>query len=172
LTKADSEGATVISLGNYVGVRLDDFNNEAAGFYFNGTSWNRAGFAAKYAGTGWHHFAYTLDGSAHKQTLYIDGVSKATSAFTEPIVYTGLGTATYLGRQGSGGTTYDFNGKLDEAQVYNRSLSAAEVQALVNVPSPCAEVATASAPNFWKELSVLIGYLGYFAYALIIFRRR
>jgi hypothetical protein len=161
----------VISLGDHAGLRLDDFNGQAAG-YFYGSNWHVTGFPAKYAGTGWHHFAYTVDGStAHAQALYVDGVRKAYTVIADPIAYSGSGTMTYLGRHAAGGTTYDLKGMLDEVQVYNRALTAAEVQALVNVPSPCPEVATASR-SFWKELIAFLGYLGYVGYVLIILRRR
>jgi hypothetical protein len=72
---------------------------------------------------GWHHFAYTFDGSMHR--LFIDGAQKAMSA-TAPDK--GAVTNTRLG------ANYDqsepFSGVLDDVRIYNRPLSPAEVMAL------------------------------------------
>jgi hypothetical protein len=73
----------------------------------------------------WTHLAVTYDGAAVR--LYRNGVLKSSAAVTGgPTVTAGtlqLGASQYGER---------FKGKIDEARVYNRALSAAEVTALFN----------------------------------------
>ena len=73
----------------------------------------------------WTHLAATTDGSVMR--LYRNGVMTSSAVVTgAPIASTGtlqLGASRY---------GEFFNGKLDEARVYNRALSAAEVLALFN----------------------------------------
>jgi hypothetical protein len=73
----------------------------------------------------WTHVALTYDGAAVR--LYRNGVLKASAAVTG-------GPTVTAGTLQLGASQYGehFKGKLDEARVYNRALSAAEVLALVN----------------------------------------
>jgi hypothetical protein len=73
---------------------------------------------------GWHHFAYTFDGTTH--TLYVDGVSVATSQMAAEV---GPVTTCRIGRSSSG-VPDAFKGFLDDVRVYNRALTLAEVKAL------------------------------------------
>lgn len=72
----------------------------------------------------WHHIAGVYDSSAGKLRVYLDGVKVGE--------VTAGGTATdtdgdfSLGRNGSAGNTY-FDGVLDEAAVFNRALTDAEI---------------------------------------------
>jgi hypothetical protein len=68
----------------------------------------------------WHHYAYTFDGTTHR--LYIDG-TLANSSTQSP--NTASPAELNFGRW-SGGTVY-LAGYLDNIQIYNRPLSAAEV---------------------------------------------
>ena len=81
----------------------------------------------------WTHLAATSDGSVLR--LYRNGVMTSSAVVTgAPIASTGT---LQLGASRFG--EY-FNGKLDEARVYNRALSAAEVLALFNAAAPSATV--------------------------------
>jgi hypothetical protein len=73
----------------------------------------------------WTHLAVTYDGAAVR--LYRNGVLKASAAVTG-------GPAVTAGTLQLGASQYGehFKGKIDEARVYNRALSAAEVTALFN----------------------------------------
>ena len=75
-----------------------------------------------YCDGNWHHLAVTFDGNT--MYLYLDGVQKNTTSTT---LNTGTG-ALNIGRSVSAG--YYFSGTLDDIRVYNRALSAAEVQSL------------------------------------------
>lgn len=93
------------------------------GFY-NGTS-AATSVTTVSRGT-WHHLAVTLSGST--ALYYLDGVLDATrsislgSANNGPVL---IGTDTQLG-------TRHFNGSLDDVRLYNRTLSAAEIESLYN----------------------------------------
>ncbi|MEK7389875.1 MAG: LamG domain-containing protein [Elusimicrobiota bacterium] len=77
----------------------------------------------------WTHLAATNDGSVLR--LYRNGVMTSSAVVTGvPVASTGT---LQLGASRAG--EY-FNGKLDEARVYNRALSATEVLALFNAASP------------------------------------
>jgi hypothetical protein len=72
---------------------------------------------------GWHHFAYSYDGSTNR--LYIDGTMRAMSGTgpdNGPVNNARLG-ANFNGSE-------PFGGMVDEVRIYNRALSAAEVASL------------------------------------------
>ena len=72
---------------------------------------------------GWHHYAYTYDGTTHR--LFLDGVQRGTST-----------TAPDTGAVGNArigaifNNAENFQGQIDEVRVYNRPITAAEVAAL------------------------------------------
>jgi hypothetical protein len=73
----------------------------------------------------WYHVAYTFDASAKIHRLYRNGVLVAQGVNSAAITPSG---ALWIGRN----SQYDFGtfqGLLDEAKIYNRALSAAEVLA-------------------------------------------
>ncbi len=92
-------------------------------FFMSGTPAGTAVIAAD----GWHHIVceYTVSGANVTQNLYIDGALRAisTNAQTDPGIDTlSIGVRT--------GTTDYYNGSIDEVRIYNRALSAAEVNKL------------------------------------------
>jgi hypothetical protein len=79
----------------------------------------------------WTHLAATFDGTT--ATLYINGVDVNSGPF-----YFGTGTSASMAignTHGSAGNvqTEVFNGDLDEARIYNRALSAAEIAYLADI---------------------------------------
>jgi DNA-directed RNA polymerase subunit RPC12/RpoP len=74
----------------------------------------------------WQHLMLTRDGN-QVASLYLNGTLIGTIAGSMPINYT-ANKYLRLGRWAQGGRF--FNGQLDEIQIYNRALSAAEVQAI------------------------------------------
>jgi hypothetical protein len=130
LTTADTNGAEVISLGDSLGIRLDDGGN-LTGFFYNGSSYVANTYGVTLAGTGWHHVAYTFSDSSDAVTLYLDGVVVSSSSTAASIAYT-VGANSFIGKHGNGATTFDFNGRIDEARIYNRALTASEVQVLAS----------------------------------------
>ncbi len=78
----------------------------------------------------WHQVVFTLDNSGNA-TFYLDGTPVAGSGSapaSQPLDFC-IGAATANGR-GSGGDFYVWNGLIDDVRVYNRNLSASEVQQL------------------------------------------
>jgi prepilin-type N-terminal cleavage/methylation domain-containing protein len=73
----------------------------------------------------WNYLAMTFDGTTVRS--YLNGVlvnsGSATSSMTRNF------TGTYLGKYASGGY---FSGLIDDARIYNRALSTAEIQAIYN----------------------------------------
>jgi hypothetical protein len=93
--------------------------------------WSIIGGGSNYKG-GWQHVAMTFDGASKVITLYLNGVEVSYQTHT-----TGVGTRDNdaadnftIGNNIFGQRT--FNGKIDEARVYNRVLSAGEVASLYN----------------------------------------
>jgi hypothetical protein len=86
----------------------------------------------------WHHVTATLDGSTHDMRLYIDGglVAQKTTSII-PLLALDPGSTPGLGI-GNVEAGYDFPllGSIDEAVLYNRALSPAEVLNLATVPEP------------------------------------
>jgi hypothetical protein len=77
---------------------------------------------------GWHHIAYTFNGTNH--VLYIDGMMVGmgtTGTQTGTVAALRLGSATSVGAQ-------PFRGGIDDVRIYNRALTAAEVMSLRMAP--------------------------------------
>ncbi|MFO0941658.1 MAG: LamG-like jellyroll fold domain-containing protein, partial [Pirellulales bacterium] len=132
LTAADSGGAEVISLGDSLLLRLQSSGtNLITAAWYNGTTWNSVtyDYGTNIAGTGWHHVALTFNDTGNAAILYLDGVQVASTSTTDSIAYT-QGANSFIGKHGNGQTTYDFSGSIDDARVYNRVLTAAEVASL------------------------------------------
>ena len=72
----------------------------------------------------WNNVVATWDGT--NKRIYVNGVLRATSAnLTGTITQNATGIAL-IGRHGSAG--YPFNGRIAQTQIYNRALTASEVQ--------------------------------------------
>jgi hypothetical protein len=82
----------------------------------------------------WHHLSVTLSNSVG--ILYINGVEAGRNE-TMTLKPSDLGSTTqnWLGRSQWAADPY-LGGSVDDFRIYNRSLSAAEVSALVNPPTP------------------------------------
>jgi len=74
----------------------------------------------------WHHVVFTRDKTTGALALYVDGASAGTLTATNKNSLTGPASLSF-GRIQTGGNYYA--GALDEVAVYNRVLSAADVQA-------------------------------------------
>ncbi|MEZ4156368.1 MAG: LamG domain-containing protein [Candidatus Paceibacterota bacterium] len=75
----------------------------------------------------WHHVAGTWDGSDIK--VYIDGVQDGSGSSFSGSLRTGQTNNIAIG-QLSGGQGNTFNGTIDDARIYNRALSASEIDQL------------------------------------------
>jgi hypothetical protein len=81
--------------------------------------------------TGWHHVACVFDPINSREELYLDGVSKASGNVNDPFQWFGVSNVgTLIGKHGNLASSFDYVGKIDDARVYNRALSASEVKQL------------------------------------------
>jgi hypothetical protein len=79
----------------------------------------RSGFAA---GAGWHHLAYSFDGSTHR--LYVDGAQVGNAV--RPVPLSAVNHAI-MGDFAPSRFTEQFSGRLDDVRVYDRVLSVEEI---------------------------------------------
>jgi hypothetical protein len=79
----------------------------------------------------WYHVAYTFDDTTFQQVLYLDGVTVASGLGNKRIGYDNQ--PVLLGADiDNGSRVFFLPGRLDEAAIYNRSLTAAEIAGLYN----------------------------------------
>jgi hypothetical protein len=76
---------------------------------------------------GWHHFAYTINGTT--QSLYLEGTLH--QAVTTPPPNTAV-TASFLGTYDAAEGAERFNGRIDDVRIYDRPLDAAQISALAS----------------------------------------
>ncbi len=82
----------------------------------------------------WQQVTVTYDGK--DAVMYLNGVSVGSGAFAGPIT----GNSTNIGIGASHTGSWPFSGSLDDIRIYNRGLSASEVQSLYNwAPGPIGE---------------------------------
>lgn len=98
----------------------------------------------------WQHLAITVDAS-HVNQVYLDGALVGSVTDNGPIVYDGS-QFLRIGRWGGGGRNW--NGQIDELAIYNRSLTASEIEAISNAGSagkikPAAIASPAGMVSWW-----------------------
>jgi hypothetical protein len=111
----------------YNGIGLSVVNGLLSGNIWNGTLYNITSTGSVPVSK-WTHVAFTYDGATKK--LYINGALDKSSAQTvDP--GTPASFDTYIGSMGqSAGAVYTLGGKLDDVRLYNRALSASEINQL------------------------------------------
>ncbi|HEX5397670.1 MAG TPA: LamG-like jellyroll fold domain-containing protein [Verrucomicrobiae bacterium] len=114
-----------------------------------GDAW--AGSGMKVADDRWHHVVGTFDGAELR--LYVDGqLRRRTAVKTKPAPTPVDLTIGHNPPTAGGGDDSSFNGEMDDVMMFNRALSAAEVQALfttqggVSAPPRTKTAAPAPAP--------------------------
>ena len=76
----------------------------------------------------WHHFALTWDGTDVNYVVYVDGLVADSGSYTG---LTSLNSTADIGNTGNVDyRTESFHGEIEEVHVYNRVLSAQEIEAL------------------------------------------
>jgi hypothetical protein len=79
----------------------------------------------------WHHLAYTFDDAGKQHALYLDGLQAAAGPAPRSIGYDAQ--PLLLGRDTENGIPQFFlAGRIDEATLYNRPLSAVEIASIYN----------------------------------------
>ena len=88
----------------------------------------------------WYHVAAVFDRGAAELRLYIDGLLNATSSLAAASGFT-ASDKLFLGAVSSQNDAFNFNGLVDEVQVYERALTATEIQSLLPEPTSLALLA-------------------------------
>ncbi len=100
-----------------------------------------------------HHLAGTYDGSFVK--IYVDGVLENSVSASGSIVYAGTLNLWLGANQQPSQFTRRFKGLIDEVQIYNRALSASEIQQLYQGQGTCStNVVTFTAGTHAKAAEV------------------
>src|SRR3989441_1191891 len=113
--------------GYYLMASTDQGDRPSAGGTWVGGNQNTFGPSVVEVNT-WTHLAATFDGETVR--LYVNGVQVASQAQTTPL-------ASTTGTLQIGGDSYPnefFAGRIDEVRIYNRALSAAEIQTDMTSP--------------------------------------
>jgi hypothetical protein len=76
----------------------------------------------------WHMLTWTYNSVGPLNTVYIDGVQSGATTATATQNFTP--TAVYLGSYGAGAGNENYGGIMDDARIYSRALSAADVAQL------------------------------------------
>ena len=79
----------------------------------------------------WNHVAYTFDDGAKQQVLYIDGIPVASGSANDPIAYAAQPLLLGCGMH-NGALDSFLHGRIDDASIYNRALSGAEIASVYN----------------------------------------
>ena len=123
----DGSGSEIINLGDDYGLRVLTTGNVRVHHLEGGSHVSCDSTGVDIRG-GWHHVVGAYSGSAF--TLYVDNVVPSNGGgCTGNAAQTFAGTNAYIGRHPGNGN-YDFDGTVDDVRVYNRVLSAQEVEAL------------------------------------------
>src|SRR5436309_8935849 len=125
--------------GYYLMASTDQSDRPSAGGTWVGGNQNTYGPSVVEVNT-WTHLAATFDGETVR--LYVNGAEVASQAQTTPL-------ATTTGTLQIGGDSYPnelFAGRIDEVRIYNRALSAAEIQTDMNT-SIAASAPDTTAPS-------------------------
>ena len=79
----------------------------------------------------WYHIACTFDSNAGEGEIYINGLPKATDKTASAI--TSADSDLFIGARGdgAGGATFCFDGIIDDVAIYNKVLSAYEVEQML-----------------------------------------
>jgi len=139
-----NEGVIVHKGGYQYRLAVNFTNQWQGGVYINGARFDVTAPTTATAGQ-WDHIVMTRSGST--LTLYINGVSVATAAASGNLVTTTNILA--IGRKGSNSSGY-FNGAIDEVAIYNKALTAAQVQAHYaagRAPAPLNPLRSTSTPS-------------------------
>lgn len=149
-TSFNSNNAFMVDESEYGTPGSLQFNDRNGGY-------NIAYTSNAYNDNWWHHFVAVSDRSLDglsQVTLYVDGVQDTVhhAAYREDISGNYGTYPLYIGSRS--GSSYFFNGSMDEVRIYNRALSASEVQSLYDLGTP----ATVNGPEDSFGSSGLVGY--------------
>jgi hypothetical protein len=109
-----------------------------------------------YADGNWHHVVHLFDSAGTPQRIYVDGVLKVTGNKSSS---NWDGQSIVIGFSQDAGNKYA-NGKIDQVRIYNRALSASEVDQLYSAEAPPISETFGSGSNLFSIDFVRIGNPG------------
>jgi hypothetical protein len=124
-------------------------------WYGNGTSWKSGvGANVDLRGTGWRNLVGVCNGSS--LFIYLDGVLQGTATMAASV---GPNTNPAVIGYRQSGNEY-FNGTMDNVQIYNRALSAGEIQAAFQKGPDFSPNLTAKIPKSTTQVIVTLSWRG------------
>lgn len=128
-----STGAVIWNAGDASGEFVGQISNDGkVQLYINGNQITHQTATP----AGWHHVVYTWDIPNNTMRVYLDGVA-STSAGTPTTTPPTLHASTIqVGGSSPIGTTYNWNGLIDDFAILDRVLTADEVTAIYNSNAP------------------------------------
>ncbi|MFC1517499.1 LamG-like jellyroll fold domain-containing protein [Candidatus Margulisiibacteriota bacterium] len=130
-------------------VAYSDYSDGEKGFVKSYEAWEDVSYSVSTPGD-WHHFVGAYDSSASSLKLYVDGVLRSTSNVSGEISFD-AGTI-FVGKNESG-VGDDFHGWVDGIRIYNRAISAEEVN--LNYREGLVNYATDGLVGYWPfELNI------------------
>ena len=130
-----SEWSTIVMKGNTSSGRAYGMWVRSTGdiliSYYNGAWYHLYPGGQGFTTGAWHHVAGVIDTVNNYRAIYIDGVRVASSSAAIPSMPAN-GYSLYIGSRTG---TWPTNGRIDEATIYNRALTATEIQAVYDAGS-------------------------------------
>ncbi|MFL5307497.1 MAG: LamG domain-containing protein, partial [Polyangia bacterium] len=134
-----TQDAVALGTAGNSGIKIGLSNGTLAAFGWDGTL---LATATTPVDAGWHHVAFTYDGTTN--SLYLDGVLASSSTVAHQ---TGATTLANLGSYDGTHETMAAGGAVDDVRVYNRALTATEISALGLGNAPATGVVTHTFTN-------------------------
>ncbi len=129
-----------------------NLNEKTVSFFFNINGYWQAATANVQDITVWHQYAMTYDGTTI--TAYIDGAKAATQQAPGRITYTNADA--YIGSDSNIASRFG-NGAMDEVKIWNRPLSASEIQQVYSQDLQPASGTTARASTTGRVVAQTTG---------------
>ena len=142
---------------------LDTYQSGLVNFQIGDENNNGSSVQAPLTLNQWHHVAGTWDRTSGDMKIYMDGaLVTQTSTTVIPIGVLDPGSEPAIGIGNHGGTFHQFplNGLVDEFAIYNRALTASEIQSIFNAgsagkclpppPPPACAPAPAGLVGWWN----------------------
>ena len=135
----DTDGSSVISLGDNFGIILNDelSTGYIRGFWYDNQNWQDIDDTSQdWKDAGWVHIVLVVNPSGSSQVLYVNGAASDSDNRNNAIVWGNNGSDTFIGKHADGGTTWDMSGGIAELAVWDSALTAADAAALASGYAP------------------------------------
>ena len=99
-------------------------------YFANGTNYSRANHGLIHSNNTWYHVVGVWNATNRTPTIYVNGVRGVGTVAPQNFTYVNIPYYLGIGSSNGNNAVSTFNGSIDEVRIYNRSLSAAEVDIL------------------------------------------